>query len=88
MSRDIEQAAIVRLAMHFEQSGTDISQQGDTDWFVIHKGSRTAIGRQRPPQNDLGFPGNRLGGQQGVCRIVFRGLENRGGGSLRRAGPN
>ena len=85
---DVEQAAIVGLAVYFQQSGADVAQERDPHRFVVHKGPCSSVGRQTPPQDDLAFGGNRLFGQQFVRGIALGWLEHRRGRALRRTGPH
>ncbi len=88
MGCDVEQPAIVGLAVDLQQCRADIAQQTDADGFVVDKGAGAAVLRQCPAQHDLGLGRDRLLGEQREGGIGAGGLEQRGGRALGRAGTD
>ncbi len=85
MSGDIEQPAVVGLAMHFQQQAAQLLQQAHTHGFVIDESAGLAVGGETSAQHDLAFVRHRLLFQECPGRVVREGIEDRRGGALRRA---
>ena len=88
MGRRIEQAAIIGLAMHFQQQSAKILEQPHADRLVIDEGARFSIGGKTAAQHDLALMRHRLLLEQRAGAMIGTGIEHCGGGALRRAGPH
>ena len=82
MGGNIKQAAIVRLAMHFQQQAAQIFEQADADRLVIDEGAGFAVGGKAAAQHDLAVMRHRLVLQQGARAMIGRRIEHRCGGAL------
>ena len=68
MGGDIEQAAIVALAMDFQQQAAQIVQQPHAHRLVIDEGAGAAVGCEGPAQHDLAVAGMACSRQQRARR--------------------
>ena len=86
MRRDVEQAAVVRLAVDFDQHGAQPAEQARADRHVIGEAARPSIEADGAPQDDLAVRRNAIFFQQLARRMVLRQIENRHRRALLRTG--
>ena len=70
MGGDIEQAAIIALAMDFEQQAAQLFQQANAHRFIIDEGAGFSVGRQTPAQHDFAICRHGLFGKQRARSMV------------------
>ena len=52
MSRRVEQAALLELALDLDQAVAELAQQADARRLVVDKGAAAAVGAEQPAQHD------------------------------------
>ena len=86
MGGGVEQAAIVLLAMHFQQQAAQVLQQAHAHRLVIDEGAAAPVAGQGPAQHDLfACASIAWSRQQRPGGMALLRLEHGGGGALRRA---
>ena len=87
MGGGVEQAAVILLAMHFQQQATQILEQAHPHRLVIDEGAGFAVGGKAAAQHDLALAAvHRLFAQHRAGGMVCPRIEYRRGGTLARAG--
>ena len=74
----VEQAMLVELALHLDQTITDSGQETDAGRLIIDESAAAAIGAQGPAQDERAVPVEASFGDQGAGRMIVGDIEHGG----------
>ena len=84
MRRRIEEPAIIRLTMNFDQHAAQVAHERHTHCFIIDESARAAVRRQHAAQDDLAFALDAVFFRKQDRRMTARQIEDGDGRALGR----
>ncbi len=75
MGRDLDQRAVVMLAVDFDERRSDRAQHLHRDWLVVEEGAGAAVGELHPAQDELVLGRDVVRGEDRAGRMVARHVE-------------